>query len=413
MKFLLLSVLLLCHLQFFGQGLNNNWITGYGGGFGDPDFGESIIDFSGGIPNVILNNMEMDFNQSHANISDTNGNLLFYTNGFYIADATGDTMLNGTGINPSVFTSMFQDGLTLVQSHVILPKPNNTDIYYLFHTTRDDGINSVSKYLYVSTIDMNMNGGLGEVTTKNQILLSKSLTKAKLTAVKHGNGRDWWLLTHELNTNKFYKFFITPSGISPPDSQSIGIMNYTVNGQVYFTPNGDKYVNSWRDNGFELYDFDRCTGVFSNANYILPSPKNGIGISFSPDGSKLYASSTDSLYQFDLNATNIQASQTLVAAYDSFLSAGAFPLPTFFEHMALAPDGKIYMTTGNGTQHYHIIDQPDSLGTACNVIQHGLNLNHYYYNTLPNHPNYHLGPLVGSICDTCTPAYPHRKNGLR
>ena len=68
--------------------------------------------------------------------------------------------------------------------------------------------------------------------------------------------------------------------------------------------------------------------------------------------------------------------------------------------MALAPDGKIYITTGNGTFHYHIIDQPDSLGTACNVIQHGLNLNHYYYNTLPNHPNYHLGPLVGSVCDT-------------
>ena len=67
-----------------------------------------------------------------------------------------------------------------------------------------------------------------------------------------GNGRDWW----RRNTNKFYKFLL-PSAISPPDSQSIGIMNYTVpNGQVYFTPNGDKYVNSWRDNGFELYDFD-------------------------------------------------------------------------------------------------------------------------------------------------------------
>ena len=80
-------------------------------------------------------------------------------------------MLNGTDINPSVFTSMFQDGLTLVQSHVILPKPNNTDIYYLFHTTRDDGINSVSKYLYVSTIDMNMNGGLGHLDQESNFTI--------------------------------------------------------------------------------------------------------------------------------------------------------------------------------------------------------------------------------------------------
>ena len=30
----------------------------------------------------------------------------------------------------------------------------------------------------------------------------------------------------------------------------------------------------------------------------------------------------------------------------------------------------------------------------------------YYYNTVPNHPNYHLGPLVGSICDTIVTGIP-------
>ncbi|MBT8195581.1 MAG: T9SS type A sorting domain-containing protein, partial [Bacteroidia bacterium] len=84
--------------------------------------------------------------------------------------------------------------------------------------------------------------------------------------------------------------------------------------------------------------------------------------------------------------------------------------PTYFQLMALAPDGKIYITTGNSTFHYHIIDQPDSLGTACNVIQHGLDINHYYFNTLPNHPNYHLGPLVGSICDSITGLPPPEEN---
>ncbi|NNM15611.1 MAG: hypothetical protein HKO56_03045, partial [Bacteroidia bacterium] len=112
MKSILLTLLLFCQYFAYGQGINNNWITGYGGGFGDPDFGESTIDFFTGSASISLNHMEMDFRQTHANISDSSGNLLFFTNGYYIADANGDTMLNGTGINPSTFTNMFPDGLT-------------------------------------------------------------------------------------------------------------------------------------------------------------------------------------------------------------------------------------------------------------------------------------------------------------
>ena len=50
----------------------------------------------------------------------------------------------------------------------------------------------------------------------------------------------------------------------------------------------------------------------------------------------------------------------------------------------------------------HIIESPDSLGLACNVIQHGLQLPVLNSGTVPNHPNYHLGPVVGSICDSLT-----------
>ena len=78
--------------------------------------------------------------------------------------------------------------------------------------------------------------------------------------------------------------------------------------------------------------------------------------------------------------------------------------------MALAPDGKIYITTGNSTQQMHIIDQPDSLGISCNVLQHSLQLPTLYFNTLPNHPNYHLGPLFGSICDSITGIPPPAEN---
>jgi len=34
------------------------------------------------------------------------------------------------------------------------------------------------------------------------------------------------------------------------------------------------------------------------------------------------------------------------------------------------------------------------------LVQHGVELPAYYSNGLPNHPNYHLGPVLGSVCDS-------------
>jgi hypothetical protein len=66
----------------------------------------------------------------------------------------------------------------------------------------------------------------------------------------------------------------------------------------------------------------------------------------------------------------------------------------------LAANGKIYLTSGNGVQHLHEINYPDSAGLACDVQQHAVSLGVWHFRTVPNHPNYNLGPVVGSVCDT-------------
>jgi hypothetical protein len=70
--------------------------------------------------------------------------------------------------------------------------------------------------------------------------------------------------------------------------------------------------------------------------------------------------------------------------------------------MYLAPNGKIYITSTNGVVHLHEIDYPDSSGIACNVNLHNVFINNPNANTVPNHPNYYLGRLVGSPCDSLT-----------
>ena len=357
--------------------------------------------------------VEMEFVQAHANISDSAGNMLFYTNGYYIANANNDTMLNGTGINPSIYTSWNPDGLNINQSHLIIPFPESANQFIMFHSSIDDIAGSNALFLYYSIIDLNLNGGLGEVVLKNQVLISDAINQGKISAVKHGNGRDWWVFCHKLNTNLLYKILITPNGIQSPILEPVGLVRPIAAGQNYFSPDGSKFAYYWFQHGLEIFDFDRCTGTFSNPVHITVDDGTGSGVAFSPNGQVLYASATDTLVQYDLSSANIAASKTVVAVWDSFFyNIGMLSLPTWFELMALAPNGKIYITTGNSTQQMHIIDQPDSLGTACNVLQHALQLPTLYFNTLPNHPNYHLGPLVGSICDTVILAYPHPKNGL-
>ncbi|MBK6894733.1 MAG: T9SS type A sorting domain-containing protein [Flavobacteriales bacterium] len=55
---------------------------------------------------------------------------------------------------------------------------------------------------------------------------------------------------------------------------------------------------------------------------------------------------------------------------------------------------------------------------ACNMVQHGVVMPTYYTNSLPNHPNYFLGPVDGSVCDslginTLTPGPSPRERGVR
>jgi hypothetical protein len=68
--------------------------------------------------------------------------------------------------------------------------------------------------------------------------------------------------------------------------------------------------------------------------------------------------------------------------------------------MRLAPDNKIYISTSEGSNIFHVINSPDSAGLNCNLTQHNFILPQYNDFSMPNVPNYALGALTGSICDS-------------
>ncbi|MBK8414881.1 MAG: T9SS type A sorting domain-containing protein [Bacteroidetes bacterium] len=214
-----------------------------------------------------------------------------------------------------------------------------------------------------------------------------------------------------------YRYLVTPSGIEGPFVQNIGTP--TDNGFMHttFSKDGSKYLVVNYRGLIEVYDFDRCSGLFSNVTVIeserLPSlvPKY-TGNAFSASGRYIYVSTTDNadtyLYQFDLLAPDITASKTLIYSVQT---------PSYFGYMRLAPDNKIYCSlnyydgintypytdslNNNFNQNMSVINYPDSAGTACGFSPFSFYLggNETYWG-MPNNPDYDLPALAGSLCDT-------------
>ncbi|QQR87181.1 MAG: T9SS type A sorting domain-containing protein [Flavobacteriales bacterium] len=385
----------------FGQGLDNLWLGGYDNWFGAAPWGGSSINFTTGTPVIYQDPRSIDLLHTAANISDSNGELLFFTNGVVIGKADGDTMQNGAGLNPSDYTdNWYPDGLLLYQADLIIPKPGHPNRYFLFHNTVDVIPGFTSLYVYLTEVDMSLDGGSGAVLTKNQVLHTGPLQNGHLTGVKHGNGRDWWVFAHALNTDEFLRWLVTPQGVFGPWSQSVGAVRDADPGQVVFSSDGGRFAYFAGLSGLDVFEVDRCSGLFSVFGHVdVLDGFYGIGASFSPNGRFVYLSNGLDMFQVDTEAADMQGDTVHIARWDSTYSP-EFPFATVFGASKLAPDGKIYISTLNSTDKLHVINYPDSFGLACGIVQHAITLPTYWKNSLPNHPNYHLGALDGSVCDS-------------
>ncbi|MBK9047743.1 MAG: T9SS type A sorting domain-containing protein [Bacteroidetes bacterium] len=396
---LLLSFALFYVNMSFGQGISNIWMGGYANFFGAPPWGGWKMDFIAGPPVITYENRAIDFNITGTTIADSSGNFLFATNGVTIINSASDTMLNGTGLSPSTYSSpqWYGDGLRIPQATLILPMPGSTNLYYLFHSTIDTiNIPSYAYYFYYSLIDMSLDSGKGVVVAKNQVIQTGLFATGGISGCMHANGRDWWISIHDKLGSELHFFLLTPFGVTYSHSQSIGFRDGL--GTYSFSPDGSKFGGYNTVDDFEIFDFDRCSGMLSNYRKVIINDSIvSFGSAFSPNSKYLYGASIRYLYQVDVTSNQPDTTLITVANWDSTWFgnyAATFALP------ALAPDGKIYITTGSVTSSLHTIEEPDNPGIACNVIQNSVTLPSYNRPTVPNHPNYFLGPLVGSLCDS-------------
>jgi WD40 repeat protein len=382
---------------------DNVWMLGYEANQDTTDsFCFNIIRFDSGNPQIeIRDDIPADFLGVNATYCNQEGMLNAYFDGKQIYNSNHEEMVNGYGINYNDIYSLCP------QSAVMLDYPgSNEQKLVLFHS-RSDYIGAptydiATSKLFFSIIDLNSNNGKGNVIEKNKIMINDTLTYGKVCAVRHGNGRDWWVFVNEYGTNRFYTILLDTTGPHLYKIQSIGPSIPSSLGQACFSPDGKTFatvgaVSETVGSFLELYDFDRCTGVLSNhRRHTWTGSSTGVGVAFSPNGRFLYVPAVLNIYQYDLNASDWIGSRQSVAIYDGYES----PLPTRFFAAQLAPDQRIYISCLNGADVLHVINNPNALGYDCNVVQHGLNIGCYHYLTVPNYPNYRIYDIPNSPCDT-------------
>lgn len=356
----------------FGQKEGSNWF-----------FGNKVgLNFDGtGIVKLISSNINAIEGCSVA--SDRFGNLLFYSNGETVWNKNNVVMTNGTGLHGWVSST---------QSCVIVPFPNDTNQYYIFQV---DGVtydpnSGLSNYpfdsvLSYSIVNISASAGLGAVVQKNIKLFSP--VNENIAAVKHANGIDTWIITHQLLDSNFVAFLITGNGISSPIVSAVGPIqeNYTIS-HMKFSPDGKKismsfgkggdFTNNFRGSGYlHVFDFDNTTGVVFN-NRALDKGSGGYGHSFSPNSNFLYASEGSTyLTQYDMlagnsTASDIKMSRTIVYGQDSTYN--------YYMGWAIqnAIDGKTYVMHEYyaDSNYMGVINYPNLAGKACAYDSKGIDL---------------------------------------
>ena len=408
MKFFVgLLFAVLANTNSFAQKHDNVWMFGYTNVDGNNTIDNFTLSFDTFPPQYEYKPGKIELD-NYSGICDSSGLFQLYTNRCFIADENGEIIENADTLTTAWEIDWCNSYGSCIGTRfsLILPSLDQSKADYIVFTkdifrTFVPTLILYGHQFHYHQIKKNEENDYVVIKERQIIqgLSSLQLSYGEITAVKHGNGRDWWLPIITISGDSIYSVLYAKDTIYKSSSQKIGTpwVDYG-SFQASFSQDGSRFARYNSFQGLYLYDFDRCSGLFSNPRYypIIDTTQGATsGVHFSPDNKLLYLADYDYLYQLDLEASDVLASKTLVATYDG-------PQELFkwkFGYLDHGPDGRIYVTPPGGSRHMNVINRPNLKGSSCDMQQAAYEFPYYYTNS-PNIVNFRLGPLDGSPCDT-------------
>jgi hypothetical protein len=359
----------------------NQWAFGSGASF--------VSGTNGPLPTNPL----MSTTESAASWCNSAGNLWIYTQGTTIyrvlpTPATCGGCLDGNPNNTSA-----------IQGVLILPKIGGMPDEFCILTVPDRG--AINNGLIWSIYNANANTISGGTSVGFVPGTFGSFTSEALTAVRHANGVDFWVLVKPVifpvgtpgaligstpptnpagaNNSSVYAYLYSGSGLSAsPVISNAGFGSDFIGGvnlqqEIKCSPDGKLVAITNRISptlgNIMLYSFDNSTGQMQLLQTLpMTTGYSPWSISFSPNSKVLYATGLinvnggEVLRQFDLG--NLICALGTPVSFCDYYTTTPFP-GSMYSKLQLTPDGRI-LRTRRGSANIDVINNPDAVG--CNFM---------------------------------------------
>ena len=409
--------------EAWGQKYDNVWIYGrYPANQNQGCFGNGTLEFMQDSVRLTSHWWNQVFSITSMSLSDRDGNFLASSNGMNVKDSTGQIIENGDSVNYGLGWEAFESqqangsgAYALFQGIHFLPLPENDSVYYLFqiltnqtpvHNTFLDASICYSKMIV---------GANYHLYLENKNIPVASLQPSgpgTIASCKHANGRDWWVVYSANTSNCLQEYILSPTGLTYFGEQCLGDSLFDKVGlKSIFSQDGSLFARA-ANHHIDVFHFDRCNGelqLFKKLDYIM-TYDSALGIAynkmtsfeFSPNNRFLYAVHTVKVLQYDLNDADPNISFDTVALLDYFVDTvpNAAGNIFYFFQCQTGPDGKIYIGPYQGVRFLCTIHNPNGKGDTCDFRMRDRVLPKFWKESMPYYPNYRLGRLIGSPCDT-------------
>lgn len=343
-----------------------------------------------------------------AAVSDSSGNLVFYTDGSKIWDGADNQQYGALLGNTSS-----------TQSAIIVPDPFGAQLYYVF--TADGASGNSNPF----------NGAHVDVTTWTVTPLGNLMTlppnvglspTERVTAVQDADCQGFWVITvvqeggdplggkpANQGTGRFRVFRVTATGVQWVGDSPVGAQVSDL-GYLKPSPNGKRLaLANWQLQNVLLFDFDNATGSITNLTTIpapsgspIPNghPRSAYGLEFSPNSDVLYFTLLggnqqgpgDHGYVVQVNLNPLSTPTVIIDHPNNTANTAGYSLGA----LQMGIDGRIYLAKDRETDLGAILD-PNIVGMGCNPT--------ISYVTLPTGSESRLGlpNLVPNLCPKAIP----------
>lgn len=338
-------IVFFCQLGVYGQKETSWWHFGYNSGLNFNSLSNATANDGtvvADMPESIVGSLYTA--EGSFTLSTYDGNLLMSSDGTTVYSKDGSVMSGGTGL---------LGGSSATQSGIVVPKPGSLDEYYIITVPQDLAANGI-RY---SVANLSMNGGLGAITSKNNIIKA-GVVYENIAAVPNANGKDYWLIHRTGQT--FDVWAITADGISSTPHQTISsaaisVVAASYVGETIVSPDYTKLVTcTWTGAQVISSDFNPATGFISDIK-VQSLPITTYGGAFSANNKYIYVTS------------GYNNASAYVNTWEDMRAGTAFKLLAGgLSNLRRGMDNRLYaILSGLGypTRHLYVVLNPDDGGT--------------------------------------------------